>query len=701
MRDRKAKQRVPLALKFFLTLVMPLVLVSVWVTFITNQGLEENAKALTEALETESDARSVLPLLLVQDDASKTMLIDVDYLAAASERKIEAYDGHKKILQQLAGKASSEEFKAILARLEQLDGETLRPLDTKILETLFEDPKKAAKIYFDAYEPERKKYELAIRELSSIASRDAEQAAKLMASQNRQSLIQILVALVLGIVVVIAVIVILSRQVELSESNMKSLLGSLHEGLFFFSADGKIAPERSQALAKIFPESVSCHNIGDFCKALAGTSPQTVDTCLELLWQDPNADDSFHSDFSTTVSMLPSKVVRTADGQSQFVQLRYKPIYVGDSQLSKVIVIVEDITERIRNEEASKEQAERILRISKAAINTDAFIEFAREMTTIFERVTHQLQGSFEDIHFTQLRRDLHTIKGSVGAFEFGRLANLIHDLEDLMVTPKLAELDTARRDWHLISQTWNDQIDGIKSVLGLTSDNSRTSVDLSKLAGLVEYAKGLGKQDLMEKLASLRRDSLDRALIKYSSYMSKLSSNEMDKKVRLTFSGSSAELSTKEVQAIDGALVHLFRNCFDHGIESIEKRKQAGKPEFGTISVECQRGEGVIRLSLEDDGGGINTDKLAQKAIENGLWDSVRAQSASAADKMELIFAPNLSSKDEVSDISGRGVGMDAVRDMLESMGGKIQVRSEPGRGTCFDLEFPEIHDSTEAKAG
>ena len=238
---RAATGRWPLSWRLYAFLVAPLVAVSLVVLIVTYQSLTTNASALTASLQIQAKANRILELLLIQDDATKAILIDPARLADYSDAKIAAYDQHKQLIQELLAAAPTPAVKAILDQLLDIDEKQLRPADTKILEKLFDDMDAARKSYFDNYEPNKKRYETLIRNLGEISNADANAAQISMRSLNSRSLLTVALALLLGIVVVSIAIHILAKQVTKSETNQKSLLGVLSDGLFFFDQAGAIA----------------------------------------------------------------------------------------------------------------------------------------------------------------------------------------------------------------------------------------------------------------------------------------------------------------------------------------------------------------------------------------------------------------------------------------------------------------------------
>lgn len=164
--------------------------------------------------------------------------------------------------------------------------------------------------------------------------------------------------------------------------------------------------------------------------------------------------------------------------------------------------------------------------------------------------------------------------------------------------------------------------------------------------------------------------------------------SHKLGKKVEVKLSGEQTELDKTVLEKIGDPLVHLVRNSLDHGIETPEVRAAAGKPESGTLRLNAFHKGGNIVIEISDDGAGLNKDKILSKAKERGL---VKGDEALSDEKIyELIFMPGFSTAEAVSDVSGRGVGMDVVRRNIKSLNGKIEIESQAGRGTTIRIRLP-----------
>ena len=162
----------------------------------------------------------------------------------------------------------------------------------------------------------------------------------------------------------------------------------------------------------------------------------------------------------------------------------------------------------------------------------------------------------------------------------------------------------------------------------------------------------------------------------------------ELGKSVALQTEGGETELDKNIIDRLSDPLVHIIRNSVDHGIEDAETREKAGKPVEATLRLEARQTGGEVHISVHDDGGGLKTEKIREKALERGLLDAEAEVSDDAVN--QLIFAPGFSTAEQVSSVSGRGVGMDAVRNFIEDLRGAVDVRSTPGEGTKVTLKLP-----------
>lgn len=217
---------------------------------------------------------------------------------------------------------------------------------------------------------------------------------------------------------------------------------------------------------------------------------------------------------------------------------------------------------------------------------------------------------------------------------------------------------------------------------------------DLAEIAGIdVERLKaGLEQlerntRDLQEDVMRVRMFPISFVFNRFPRLVHDVSS-KLGKQVELKISGEQTEIDKTVMEKIGDPLVHLIRNSLDHGLETAEDRKAAGKPATGILKLSAYHQGGFFVIDIEDDGRGLNTEVIYQKAISNGLITA--EQLLSDSEVHELIFRPGFSTAEQVSDLSGRGVGMDVVRRNIESLGGNIRLNSSTGKGTKISVRLP-----------
>ena len=166
--------------------------------------------------------------------------------------------------------------------------------------------------------------------------------------------------------------------------------------------------------------------------------------------------------------------------------------------------------------------------------------------------------------------------------------------------------------------------------------------------------------------------------------------SSKLGKQVELELVGQDTELDRTVVDALGDPLVHLVRNSLDHGLETAAVREAAGKPPVGKVRISARHAGGNVMITVADDGCGVDPPAVAAKAVRSGLLTREQADGIDMARAIELLFAPGFSTRDEADDVSGRGVGMDAVRAKVRELGGEVLLTSEPGQGTTAQIRLP-----------
>ena len=201
--------------------------------------------------------------------------------------------------------------------------------------------------------------------------------------------------------------------------------------------------------------------------------------------------------------------------------------------------------------------------------------------------------------------------------------------------------------------------------------------------------ALGARIHDLHRQVMQMRMMPLSIVTERYPRLVRDLA-QELGKKVTLELEGMEIELDRSVLEHLDGPLVHVLRNALDHGIEPPEERAARGKNEVANVVLGARRDRDAVLLEVRDDGRGLDVDLIKKRACEKGLVSPAQAEAMSAREAYFLICEPGFSTKESVSAVSGRGVGMDAVRAQVEALGGSLDIESELGHGTIFRLRLP-----------
>ncbi|WP_111978957.1 chemotaxis protein CheA [Algibacillus agarilyticus] len=267
------------------------------------------------------------------------------------------------------------------------------------------------------------------------------------------------------------------------------------------------------------------------------------------------------------------------------------------------------------------------------------------------------------------------------------------------VVTPPPAPKKEATQSKATESSSIRVSIDKVDSLINMVGELVITQAMLTQLTdGEFDKSKLASIQEGMAQLAHNTRDLQESVMrirmLPISFVFSRFprlvrdTSKKLNKKINLVLRGENTELDKTVMEKISDPMVHLVRNSMDHGIEIPEERLATGKEETGTLTLNAYHQGGNVVVEIVDDGKGLNTDKIKSKAIENGLIKE--SDDLSEQQINELIFEPGFSTADEVSDLSGRGVGMDVVRRNIQALNGSVELQSVKGKGSTFTIRLP-----------
>ncbi len=203
-----------------------------------------------------------------------------------------------------------------------------------------------------------------------------------------------------------------------------------------------------------------------------------------------------------------------------------------------------------------------------------------------------------------------------------------------------------------------------------------------------IEYLERV-TTNLHESVMKVRMVPIDSVVNRFPRMIRDLN-RKLDKKMELYMSGEETELDRTVIDEIGDPLMHLLRNSADHGLESNEERIRLGKPEVGSIFLDAYQDGNNVVIEVRDDGAGIDVDKVRKKAIDKGTITEKQAETMKDKDFIDLLFQPSFSTADQITDVSGRGVGLDVVKTKIEALGGNISAKTIAGEGSTFTIQLP-----------
>jgi predicted ATPase/HPt (histidine-containing phosphotransfer) domain-containing protein len=454
-----------------------------------------------------------------------------------------------------------------------------------------------------------------------------------------------------------------SRTVELSARNadMRRVLDNVSQGLLTVNLQGRLASERSAVVDRWFGAFEAGADIKDYFMRLDHKFGEHFALVFEMLAEDVLPE-------RVSLAQLPTAL---KCGERQY-RLSYEPIRCN-GVLVDLLIVVDDVTEaRKRAREESEQQEE--LAISRwLSRDRPNLLGFFEEGRALVNRIRETADCPDE------LRSPLHTLKGNAAMLDFSLLASLCHRAEN-----GIEEGASVREAASEISARWTALEASLELLIGRDGRN-RIELSRSELETLLTRLKaGAGANDAIEALERWQLEPLARPLGHLGERARELCRRLGRAECTPLIDDGGLIGDPRRGAKLWAAMVHLVRNAVDHGFESHEERSALGKSLPATIALRAHQSEGVVRIEISDDGRGVAWQTVRERAEACGL------PSTSRADLVAALFAPSFSTRTEVTEISGRGVGLSAMRQEVAAMGGSIELESEPGLGCRWVLCVP-----------
>ena len=413
------------------------------------------------------------------------------------------------------------------------------------------------------------------------------------------------------------------------------------------------------------------------------------------------------------VDLLPLAPAASITQTGRFIGLEYRPIYQpisqknrkNESQLSKIICICSDKTSEKLLAKRAEDEATMVKILLQVAKDRQTFVEFIQETRLLLGTFQDEFQNSYYEMDTKLMMRILHSIKGNTSLFEMNSLSEIAHQLETKVSGLKDAspqDIQNSIREIEegiaAISESIEKFLTDHQELIGPINDDEKAesrAVPVQSIQRILRLAmSGTSNPDgraqfLRVLVDELCLDYFHLPFRRFEDLVKKVALEEK-KEVQYILEKTTIKGLMSAYRSLVGSCIHLFRNSVDHGLEFPAEREQLGKPRQGTIRVRFERNQNALKMIIEDDGRGINPHIIGRRAVEKGLCTEAEAAALSSAQILELIFLPGFSTRDEISNLSGRGVGLDAVKMETEKLRGRISVHSVLGEGSQFTLEVP-----------
>ena len=482
----------------------------------------------------------------------------------------------------------------------------------------------------------------------------------------------------------------LDQKVKERTSAIKDLLDNTGQGFFSFSQDYRIQKYASRATFEFFEHSIEDQN------ALTLMFPDDTDNqkqIMNLVFEDSG-------NLGLVKDILPTEIKRA----NKTYQVDYHWIDSRENIDGRMMIVMTDITTQRKLELQLQKDEEMNQMIVKIAVDRHGFIGFINEINKCLSQVERILKNPLTENGAEELFRHFHTIKGGMASYSFSEVAQKAHEIENILdqfreeaeqlgdeiIGQVSRETEALKR---LLKQTLETLSQIVPKELIKAAQHSYFRISESKINSLetVLHNEILSDETIRNAVTDLRKQPLRNVMKKFATDAQALAAT-LGKKVNVQLSGEETEIIHLSYKALFASLIHLIRNCVDHGLELPAERLALGKQEVGNLEITMEAAEKGFKILIADDGAGIDAEMIKAKALAKRLITEEQAQTMTQDELAKLIFQPGFTTNETITDLSGRGVGMDAVSDEVDKLNGKIELRSTKDQGTQFVIAIPNF---------
>ena len=493
----------------------------------------------------------------------------------------------------------------------------------------------------------------------------------------------------------------LEKKVFERTESIQNLLNNAGQGFLSFGIDLIVDKEYSLECTKIFGQEVKGQNIGQL---IFPDNHEMQELIKSVTHQVLNEKDE--SKREIYLSLLPNEVcINQKKIHVQYKIIR-KSIY---TETYAIMLILTDITDKYKLQVQMEDEKNLLKMVVNIVKNYSDFIYCIKDYKNFcHKRIFDIINTSYsvEDI-IIKIYRAIHTFKGSFGQFGLNNITLKLHQFENELSellkginNMSLSDLETNLLKYNLYE--WiNEDIETIKNILGDSFFKNCEVIEIDKKQLLELENKMLNVLSPMDynliipDIKKIRNIPFRELLKSYPNYTLSLA-DRFEKQINpLEIEGGDFLVDPHIYNLFTKSLGHIFRDIMEHGIESWEERIESGKSESGNIKCTIELVDNIIKLIIADDGRGLDIDLIRKTAVEKGFCTVEEINNKDDREIISLIFCDGFSTSCKTSDLSGRGMGLSAVKDEVENLGGSIEVNTVPGRGTTFTFLLP-YYDNT-----
>lgn len=421
-------------------------------------------------------------------------------------------------------------------------------------------------------------------------------------------------------------------------------------------------------------------------------------------WQQifPLFFESSQVDFDMMAELLPRETsLRHPNGTLREIRLTYHPCYGQNDRLVAIDVGMEDISREKELDRKNRQMQVEQHIYQKLYQNPESYFNLLHrieESETYLRTLLREIQADQgQPACLSAALRSFHTLKGISGVFQLSRLAKLIHEIEE-----SCRSIQTSDRVYqfhqHQLERYLNDLVDKHQYVRGLFdnlhAESQRRLTGLNLSPQEMETIRHLLEQgdaaSALKRLQQLELVDIKQLVLPWRDEVQTLA-KRLGKQIEVVVEGDPISIPSPLFYQLQDTLLHIVRNSADHGIETPAERQALGKNSTGQINLIIQESGQEMLLKIGDDGRGVNLEELISKARHNKLLDKDQVKAfISSGEPWRLMFLAGLTTRQDVSDISGRGVGLDAVATLINHLKGTIEFTTQLGQGTQFTITLP-----------